>query len=274
MVTGASRLPWHDRRIAVGALPVDRVTFAEALDAVGSLVAARRGGAVFTPNVDHVVLASRDDRLRRAYAGVDLALADGMPVVWASRALGAPLPEKVSGSDLVPRLMERAGAEGWRVYLLGGAEGVADRAARRLRRAHPGLAVVGAASPRVDLDAPEERRDEILDDIRRAAPDLVLVGLGAPKQEIWIDACAPLLRPAVLLGVGASIDFLAGTARRAPRWVSAAGLEWAYRLAHEPRRLWRRYLVRDPRFLGILARQLLDRRLGAGDRARDAEAPW
>ena len=121
--------------------------------------------------------------------------------------------------------------------------------------------MVGTASPRIDLDAPDARRREVIDDIRRAAPDLVIVGLGAPKQELWIDASAPLLRPAVLLGVGASIDFLAGAARRAPRWMSAAGLEWAYRLVHEPRRLWRRYLVRDPKFLVIVLGQLLAGRL-------------
>ena len=246
------------------------MTFAEALDVIGELVAARRGGTVFTPNVDHVVMASNDDPFRRAYAAVDLALADGMPVVWACRVLGVPVPEKVSGSDLVPALMDRAEEEGWRVYLLGGAEGVAESASLRLQRTHPCLRVVGTASPRIDLGAPEAQRSEVLDDIRQAAPDLVLVGLGAPKQEMWIDASAPLLRPAVLLGVGASIDFLAGTARRAPRWMSAAGLEWAYRLAHEPRRLWRRYLLRDPAFLLIVLRQLRAQRalrLAAGRRA-------
>jgi N-acetylglucosaminyldiphosphoundecaprenol N-acetyl-beta-D-mannosaminyltransferase len=243
-------------RVEVGPLAVDRVTFAEALDAIGALVAARRGGRVFTPNVDHVVMASTDERLRRAYAAVDLALADGMPVVWASHVFGCPVPEKVSGSDLVPALMKRAEAEGWRVYLLGGADGVA-LASRRLRRAHPGLRVVGTAAPRIDLGAPDAQKREVIDDIRRAAPDLVIVGLGAPKQELWIDASARLLEPAVLLGVGASIDFIAGIKRRAPPWMSAAGLEWAYRLAHEPRRLFRRYLLRDPKFLVIVLRQLL-----------------
>jgi N-acetylglucosaminyldiphosphoundecaprenol N-acetyl-beta-D-mannosaminyltransferase len=247
------------------------VSFAEALDVIGELVAARRGGTVFTPNVDHVVMASEDDPFRRAYAAVDLALADGMPVVWACRALGVPVPEKVSGSDLVPALMDRAEEEGWRVYLLGGAEGVAESASRRLQRTHPCLRVVGTASPRIDLGAPEAQRNEILDDIRMASPDLVLVGLGAPKQEKWIDASAALLRPAVLLGVGASIDFLAGAVRRAPRWMSAAGLEWAYRLAHEPRRLWRRYLLRDPAFLLIVLRQLRAQRAPAtGRRARES----
>jgi N-acetylglucosaminyldiphosphoundecaprenol N-acetyl-beta-D-mannosaminyltransferase len=143
------------------------------------------------------------------------------------------------------------------VYLLGGASGVAQMAASRLRAAHPGLVVVGAASPRVDVEEPAARRMALVEGIRAAEPDLILVALGAPKQELWIHDTAAALRPAVLVGVGASLDFIAGTARRAPKWMSAAGLEWAYRLAHEPRRLWRRYLVRDPEFVGIFVQQLM-----------------
>jgi N-acetylglucosaminyldiphosphoundecaprenol N-acetyl-beta-D-mannosaminyltransferase len=239
-------------RLRLGRVPVDRVTFREALGLVAGMVEAGRGGAVFTPNVDHVVMAAEDDRLRRAYDAVDLSLADGMPVVWASRLLGSPLPEKVSGSDLVPSLMQLAEARGFRVYLLGGAPGVADLAARRLSHSHPGLVLAGTLAPRVDMDAPAADRAWITGEVRRAAPDLVLVGLGAPKQEIWIHEVKRALAPAVLLGVGASLDFLAGTARRAPRWMSENGLEWAYRLAREPRRLFRRYLLRDPKFLGIV----------------------
>jgi N-acetylglucosaminyldiphosphoundecaprenol N-acetyl-beta-D-mannosaminyltransferase len=236
------------------------MTFAGALDAITTMIEERRGGMVFTPNVDHIVMANDDARFRRAYAAVDLSLADGMPVVWACRLLGRPVPAKVSGSDLVPSLMNVAEARGFRVYLLGGAGGVARRAARNLQRMHPRLAIVGAASPRIDLCEPRDCRQDIVDGIRKAAPDLVLVALGAPKQELWMHEALDVLRPAVLFGIGASIDFLAGTARRAPAWMSAAGLEWLYRLAREPRRLWRRYLVRDRRFLGILLRELLARR--------------
>ena len=255
------------RRVRIGPVLVDRVTFAGALDAVAELVERRRGGTVFTPNVDHVVMASEDESLRRAYAGVDLSLADGMPVVWAARALGAPLPERVAGSDLCAPLMQRAAEEGWRVYLLGGGRGSARRAASHLRMAYPDLRIVGTASPRIDMTEPPARRRAVVDTIRAVAPDIVLVGLGAPKQEKWIHESAAALAPAVLLGVGASIDFLAGNARRAPGWMSAAGLEWLYRLAKEPRRLWRRYLVRDPRFLGILLVQLVR------TRARPSETP-
>lgn len=247
-------------RLRIGGLFVDCVTFEGALATIAALVEARRGGIVFTPNVDHVVLAGEDPRFRSAYAAADLSVADGMPIVWASHALGRPVPEKISGSDLAPRLLSLAEAKSWRVYILGGAEDVAAEAALRLKRRHPNLAIVGTASPAIDLRQPRAERRGILDAISLTQPDLVLVCLGAPKQELWIHESASALCPAVLLGVGAAVDFLAGRKRRAPRWISRAGLEWAYRLAHEPRRLWRRYLVHDPKFLGILLHDLWTRR--------------
>jgi N-acetylglucosaminyldiphosphoundecaprenol N-acetyl-beta-D-mannosaminyltransferase len=234
-------------------VPVDAVTFANALERVEELVTAREGGAVFTPNVDHVVLAHENARLREAYARSSLSLADGMPLVWTSRMLGTPLPEKVSGSDFVVPLLERAAERGWRVYFLGGAPGVGAQARDEILRQLPALRIVGVDAPRIDVDEPPEQREPVLDRIRASNPDVVLVALGAPKQEIWIDQVRNALRPAVLLGVGASLDFIAGTVPRAPRWMSKAGLEWLYRLAREPGRLWRRYLVRDPKFLIVMA---------------------
>jgi N-acetylglucosaminyldiphosphoundecaprenol N-acetyl-beta-D-mannosaminyltransferase len=158
--------------------------------------------------------------------------------------------------------MTVAEAMGWRVFLFGGAPSVAAKAALRLRVTHPHLKVMGASAPQIDASDPESWGPGI-EEVRAGRPDLVLVALGAPKQELWIHRAARLLRPAVLLGVGASLDFIAGTARRAPRWMSAAGLEWAYRLAREPRRLWRRYLVRDPRFFQILLAQMVAQRRAA-----------
>ncbi len=258
---GASR-----QRVRLGNLDVDRVTFSGALDAIAAMIEDGTGGSVFTPNVDHVVMAEHDERFRRAYAVASLCLADGMPVLWAARLLGEPLPAKVSGSDLVLPLMERAERQGWRVYILGGAPGVGARAAERLLARFPRLLIAGADAPRIDMGgAPEARRDVVLR-VRESRADLVLVALGAPKQELWIAEAAADLRPAVLLGVGASVDFLAGTARRAPAWVSASGLEWLYRLAQEPRRLWKRYLLRDPEFLLIVLRQLRASRVAGGER--------
>jgi N-acetylglucosaminyldiphosphoundecaprenol N-acetyl-beta-D-mannosaminyltransferase len=248
-------------RIRLGPLPVDRITFTGAIEAIAAMIEEHRGGTVFTPNVDHVVLAATDAGLRGAYAAVDLSLADGVPVVLASRMLGTPVPEKISGSDLAPRLMAHAARRGWRVFLLGGAPGVAARAASRLTLEHPGLQIAGTAAPRIGPDDPDSHRAAVVERVLRSRPHVVLVGLGSPKQELWIHQAAAALRPAVLVGVGAAIDFAAGAARRAPPWLSRVGGEWLWRLAHEPRRLWRRYLVRDRAFLSILAAQLLDERV-------------
>ena len=248
-------------RLRLGHVAVDHLSFAGALDAIEEFVDRRQGGLVFTPNVDHVVIAERDPQFRAAYAAADLSLADGMPIVWASRLLGAPLPEKISGSDLVLPLMSRASSRGWRVFLLGAGPRVADIAAERLR-AERGVLVVGTAAPviRVEPGEADPEGDAAAEAIRAVEPDLVFVAFGAPKQEIWMHRHREALAPAVMVGVGASLDFIAGRVRRAPPWVSQAGLEWLWRLAREPRRLGRRYLIEDPRFLAVLGRELLARR--------------
>jgi N-acetylglucosaminyldiphosphoundecaprenol N-acetyl-beta-D-mannosaminyltransferase len=241
-------------RLRVGELSIDRLSFAQALDAIEALVRAGRGGCVFTPNVDHIVLADGDARFRAAYEGASLCLVDGAPVLWASHLLGAPLPEKISGSDLLLPLVQRAAQCGFRVYLLGGDEGVAEAARRRLTAQFPDLAIVGCDASRVNVDAVDPA---ILERIERARPDIVLVALGAPKQELFSFEQRARLGSAVCVGVGASLDFVAGVRRRAPSWISKLGLEWLYRLLQEPRRLASRYLLRDPQFLWIVTRQLL-----------------
>jgi N-acetylglucosaminyldiphosphoundecaprenol N-acetyl-beta-D-mannosaminyltransferase len=256
IAAGSGKAP---RRMILGHIPIDAVTRRDALDGVERLVNGN-GGTVFTPNVDHIVLAEDDERFRDAYSRVSLSLADGMPLVWASRLLKEPLPEKLSGSDFVPVLLERAAERGWRVYLLGGAPGVGALARDKLLAQHPNLQIVGVDAPRFDVDDPPERRAAALDRVRATRPHIVLVAFGAPKQELWIDFAREALRPAVLIGVGATLDFIAGTMPRAPRWMSASGLEWLFRLVREPRRLWKRYLVRDPRFLMILGRKARERR--------------
>jgi N-acetylglucosaminyldiphosphoundecaprenol N-acetyl-beta-D-mannosaminyltransferase len=237
-------------RLRIGEVPIDVVSLEGALDAVEALVRGRLGGVVFTPNVDHVVKAERHAEFAEAYQAVDLSLADGMPLVWMSRVLGSPLPERVAGSDLVLPLARRAAARGWSVYLLGGDPGHAEAAAEVLSRA--GVRIAGCSAPRVELAGEAAARGRaIAEEVRAARPDLVYVALGAPKQEVWIHRHRDLLRPAVVLGVGASISFVAGAIPRAPRWMSRIGAEWLYRLWREPGRLWRRYLVEDPAFLAI-----------------------
>lgn len=245
-------------RVRVGALGLDVLRRAEAIDAIVRLVNERRGGTVFTPNVDHIVQAEHDITFREAYQRTDLSLVDGTPVLWAARLLGTPLPEKLSGSDLFDPLLERAAAEGLRVVLLGGAPGVGDLAARNLRERLPQLQIVDTLAPRIGLTPTDEER-ECVERLVRAKADLIFVCLGAPKQELFSDRNRQALAPAVLVGFGAAVDFAAGTMPRAPEWMSRAGLEWAFRLAREPRRLAARYLLRDPEFVKIVAMQALSR---------------
>jgi len=251
-------------RFFLGRVPIDPLSRVAALDRIATLVEAGTGGTVFTPNVDHVVLADEDPAFRGAYAATSLSLVDGTPVLWACRLLGCPIPEKVSGSDLVRPLADRAAREGWRVYLFGGAPGVVERAAAVLSLEFPGLQVAGADGPSIDLAAPPATRLDLVRRIRESRPDVVLVALGSPKGELWANEVRDALKPAILIGVGAALDFLTGAQRRAPRWMSNAGLEWLYRLASDPRRLARRYLLRDPKFGPIVLRCLWERWRKAG----------
>jgi N-acetylglucosaminyldiphosphoundecaprenol N-acetyl-beta-D-mannosaminyltransferase len=200
---------------------------------------------VVTPNVDHAVMFQSRGDLRQAYAGASLVLADGAPLVAVSRLLRRPLPERVAGSDLVPALFDRLSRESpsapLKVFLLGAAPGVGERAAAEIERRWKNLDVVGTYSPPLgfELDAAENER--ILAMIADVEPDLLLVGLGAPKQELWVARHAEQLKARSALCIGATIDFLAGEKSRSPRWMRRVGLEWFHRLCSEPSRLAKRY---------------------------------
>jgi N-acetylglucosaminyldiphosphoundecaprenol N-acetyl-beta-D-mannosaminyltransferase len=241
-------------RVRFGALLVDAVRFDEALLRIEHLVDAKAGGVVFTPNVDHVVVAEREPRLRAAYARCNLSLADGQPLVWTSGLLGLRLPQRVSGSDILRPLLELAGRRKYRVYLLGAAPGVCQEAARRLEE-ELGLEVCGLDAPRIGM-VPEPDEAAVVERVRACRPDLLLVFLGAPKAEVFLDRIRDQVLPAVGVSLGASLDFYVGRVRRAPRWMQRVGFEWLFRLVQEPRRLARRYLVDDVYFLVILARSL------------------
>ncbi len=223
-------------------VPFDQVTTADTLRLIGEMIASRRPHYAATANVDFVVQALGDVELRRILTDADLVLCDGMPLVWASRLLGNPLPERVAGSDLVPVLLAEAERQGWRVFFLGGTSESLTRAAAKVRAQHPQLQLVGTYSPPfqplLDMDP-----DEILQRIRAARPDILLVAFGCPKQEKWINMHVRQAGVPFCIGVGATIDFLAGSVRRAPGWMRRAGLEWMFRLLQEPRRLCRRYVT-------------------------------
>jgi N-acetylglucosaminyldiphosphoundecaprenol N-acetyl-beta-D-mannosaminyltransferase len=238
------------RRLRVGRVWVDALRFDDALGAIEALVDRGQGGAVYTPNVDHVIKAQSNEPFRLAYEHASLSLADGMPLVWAGRLLGCRIPERVAGSDLLVPLMQLAARRQWRVYLLGGAPGVAPAAARLLTE-NFGVFVVGWDDCVIGHDGSDASGESVAR-VWAAKPDLILAALGPPKQELWIYRARLAVKPAVGIGIGASLDFLVGKYKRAPRWVSRAGLEWAFRLLQEPRRLWRRYLVEAPRFILVV----------------------
>lgn len=234
-------------RVRLFDIEIDRLTMREA---VGRLVdwvsiAARPCRYVVTPNVDHAVLFQTQPALREAYADAAMTLADGMPVVWASRLLRRPLPERVTGSDLVPALFGAATAERpLRVFLLGAMPGVGDRAARNIAERWKHVSVVGVYSPPLGFERNDAENDKILALIAEARPDVLVVGFGAPKQELWVHAQQGRIDASVALCAGATIDFLAGEKRRAPVWMRRLGVEWLHRCLSEPRRLLKRY-VRD-----------------------------
>ena len=233
-------------------VPFARLTLPAAVDAIGTMIAGGGPRQVVTANVDFLVQAQADPELRRILRTADLVLCDGMPLVWASRLRGTPLPGRVAGADLVPALLRRAEERGHRVFLLGAGPGVAAAAAARVRARHPRLREIGHASPPAgtlfELGAPG-----LLARIRAARPDLLLVAFGCPKQEKWIARHREELGVPVSIGIGATLDFLAGRVRRAPAWVGRCGFEWLFRLAQEPRRLARRYARDLVQFPALLA---------------------
>lgn len=242
------------RKVRFGYIHADDITFDGAINAISERVASEQGGYVVTPNVDHVCLAETDGDLRDAYRNAALSLVDGMPLLWLARSMGHPLPEKISGSDLLLPLMRRAADEGWRVYFLGGAPGVGEAAAKVLQAKYPALQIVGIDAPALGFEKDPVQNDAVLARIAAAKAQVVLVALGCPKQELWMYRNAAALEPAVALGVGATLDFVAGKVRRAPAWMSRVGLEWLYRLGQEPKRMASRYLVRDRAIFRIALR--------------------
>jgi N-acetylglucosaminyldiphosphoundecaprenol N-acetyl-beta-D-mannosaminyltransferase len=255
-------------RLRIGRVWVDALTFDQALVEIEKLVDRGEGGAVFTPNVDHIVKAESNEAFSDAYQRCSLSLADGMPLIWVSPLLGCALPERVAGSDILRPVLEMAARRKWRVYLLGGAPGVAEEVATLLAN-DMGIIVAGWDDCRIQSDGSDPTGGSFARALA-AKPDLIFVALGPPKQELWIHRSMDMLRPAVSLGVGASLDFLVGKYKRAPRWMGRVGLEWLYRLLQEPRRLWRRYLVEAPRFLGVV---LYTWRMPRSERLRYPAAP-
>ncbi|HUR29294.1 MAG TPA: WecB/TagA/CpsF family glycosyltransferase [Planctomycetota bacterium] len=206
-------------------------------------LSAGRGGWIVTPNLDHLVRLSRDASFKERYARADLAVADGMPLVWACRLQGTPLPGRVAGSDLIWSLSRAAAENGSSVYLLGGDPGTAEAAASELRARFGPLRIAGTHCPAPGFEREPEALLEIEARLAAAAPAIVFVALGSPKQELLIDRLRARMPNTWWLGCGISFSFVSGHVERAPAWARTLGFEWLHRLMQEPRRLCRRYLV-------------------------------
>ncbi len=236
-------------------VPFAPLSMAETVTAIGNLIETGRPTFFITANTHYVMLTQQNPELQVINAKAAFILADGAPLVWASRWTGSPLPERVAGSDLVFELSAEAAKRGYRLFFVGGAEGVAEQAARRLRKRYPGLQVVGTECPLLHELTPEEEA-ALIGRIRAARPHILMVAFGQPKGERWIYQHLEQLGVPVSVQVGASLDFAAGRIRRAPSCMRNAGLEWAFRLALEPRRLFGRY-VRNAWFIArMVARDM------------------
>jgi N-acetylglucosaminyldiphosphoundecaprenol N-acetyl-beta-D-mannosaminyltransferase len=241
--------------LAVLGLPVALTSWRQATSRIEHWAAAKDPRIVCICNAHSVVTATRNPHFRRVIIDADMATPDGAPVAWLMRRLGARGQDRIDGPGLMWRLCGQAAQNGLPVFLYGGRQSTLDLLVARLESAHPGLIIAGAESPPFRDLTPDEDA-AVVQRIAESEAGLVFVSLGCPKQELWMDDHRDSLS-AVLIGVGAAFEYHAGTLRRAPVWMQRHGLEWAFRLAMEPRRLWRRYLVTNTWFLVLATRELL-----------------
>lgn len=230
---------------------IDNLTMAETLNEIEKLIQKKNCSYVVTPNVDHIVRLEKDEELQKVYKNASLILTDGKPLIWISKWYKTPIKEKISGSDLFPRVCQLAANKNYTMYLLGAAEGVADTAERNLMKKYPGLNIVGTYSPPFGFEKNEQEMNKIKTQIQDVHPDILIVGLGCPKQEKFMYYHCKELGVPISFGLGASIDFEAGNIKRAPKWMSNHGLEWLYRFSKEPKRLFKRYFVDDLKIIQV-----------------------
>ncbi len=261
--TGFRRIDRRDRafsslrrRIGILGVPINNLTLDEAVEILDLYIQEGSFRQIATANVDFLIKARQDNELMEVLHHCSIVLADGMPLIWASRLLGTPLRERATGADLVPRLVELAAARSYSIYLLGAEENHSRAAAEWIRKTHPKARLVGRYSPPL-ADLEEMDHEYILRSIEQARPDILLVAFGNPKQEKWLAMHRHRLRVPVCVGVGASLNFLSGAHRRAPLWMQNCGLEWLHRLSREPMRLAPRYVSNAAGLLRYFSWQLL-----------------
>jgi N-acetylglucosaminyldiphosphoundecaprenol N-acetyl-beta-D-mannosaminyltransferase len=242
----------HPAVVVVAGVPVHAVDVRGALAQIDSFIRTRAPHYNIAINAAKVVSYHEDPALRHAIDGAHLTTMDGQAVVWAARALGQAVPERVAGADLMEHLLAHSARRGYSVYLFGATQDVVEECVARARQQHPGLAVAGYRNGYFKA----EDEAAIVAAIREARPDILFLGFGSPKKEYFMTTHHRALGVPFVMGVGGTFDVLAGRVSRAPSWMQRSGLEWGYRLAQEPRRMWKRYLVGNTRFLSLVARDL------------------
>ncbi|MCX6131492.1 MAG: WecB/TagA/CpsF family glycosyltransferase [Proteobacteria bacterium] len=242
------------QKFRLGYAVIDRINLQEAVQSIVAFAQNRPCRFVVTPNSDHIIQLENNKLLRDVYQAASLVVADGMPLVWASNLLSTALPERVTGSELMPRVCAEAARLQLRVFILGGPPGVAERAGLQLQQEFSGINVCGTGCPPFGFEKDPETEASIIANIEKTQPDIIFVGLGAPKQELWMYRHHSNLNAGVMLGVGAALEFSAGTLKRAPPWMQRLGAEWLFRLWQDPKRLAPRYL-RDTGIVWIVLRE-------------------
>lgn len=251
----------HEKRaIYIGGVRFDVINRRQALECMTGFVEQGGSHLVCTPNVDHIVQCELDPAFRETINRSSLSVADGMGVVYTSRLIGRPLPENVGGRLLLLDFCRVAAKEGYRIFLLGGEPGIPETAAQALTATFPGLQIAGTFAPPVGFELSGDASEECVEAVRVAKPQALFVAFGAPKQEKWLSKNLTRINVPVSMGVGYAFDLLAGKFPLPPKWMTAVGLEWAFRLWHDPKRLAKRYLWRDFRFLPIVVSETLRQR--------------
>jgi N-acetylglucosaminyldiphosphoundecaprenol N-acetyl-beta-D-mannosaminyltransferase len=246
-------------RIDILGVRVSAIDMETALDTVDHWVRRRERRYICVTGVHGIMESQRDARLKDIHNRAGLVTPDGMPLVWISHMMGFKQVARVYGPDLMLAVCKRSGTAGYRHFFFGGAPGVAETLVTVIRKRFPGIRIAGAFSPSFQPLLPDEI-ERAVRIINAACADIVWVGFGTPKQEQWMDSAVGLVNAPVLIGCGAAFDFLSGTKPQAPRWMQRSGLEWTFRLMTEPRRLWRRYLIGNSKFVWLMFLQALARR--------------
>lgn len=230
---------------------IDNVTLEEATEYLDRMIQTRRFTHVVTPNTDQIVKIEHSDALKKIYRDAGLIVTDGTPLLWISKWYGRPIRQKIPGPLLTENVIRMAAQKNYPVYFLGAGPGVASVAAEKMGTKYPGLRVAGTYSPPYGFEKDPNETRHIIDMLKDSKVDILLVGLGSPKQDIFIHDHQRECDIPVAMSVGAAIDFLAGSSKRAPDWINEIGLEWLYRFFHDPARLFRRYFVDDMQILRL-----------------------